>query len=75
MDEKDSSKKRNYKILQTIFFKPFPNYKSDILSDGKQFVYRLGTLPLKESYFKSYLGWLDGKTSNLYFLIYSFFEH
>ena len=30
------------------YFKPFPNYKSDVLSDGKQFVYRLGTLPLKE---------------------------
>ena len=30
------------------YFKPFPNYKSDVLSDGKQFVYRLATLPLKE---------------------------
>ena len=30
------------------YFKSFPNYKSDVLSDGKQFVYRLATLPLKE---------------------------
>ncbi|NWF65967.1 MAG: hypothetical protein HXX81_00695 [Campylobacterales bacterium] len=30
------------------YFKPFPNYKSVVLSDGKQFVYRLSTLPLKE---------------------------
>ena len=30
------------------YFKPYPNYKSDVLSDGEQFVYRLSTLPLKE---------------------------
>ena len=45
--------KRIHQRKETIkyykqYFKPFPNYKSDVLSDGKQFVYRLGTLPLKE---------------------------
>ena len=45
--------KRIHQRKETIkyykqYFKPFPNYKSDVLSDGKQFVYRLATLPLKE---------------------------
>ena len=45
--------KRIHQRKETIkyykqYFKPFPNYKSNVLSDGKQFVYRLGTLPLKE---------------------------
>jgi RNA-directed DNA polymerase len=45
--------KRIHQRRQTLkyykqYFKPFPNYQSDVLSDGKQFVYRLSTLPLKE---------------------------
>ena len=30
------------------YFKSFPNYKADVLSDGKQYVYKLSELPLKE---------------------------
>jgi RNA-directed DNA polymerase len=45
--------KRIHQRRETIkyykqYFKPFPNYKSDVLSDGKLFVYRLSSLPLKE---------------------------
>ena len=40
--------RRETKKYYKQYFKPFPNYKSDVLSDGRQFVYRLSTLPLKE---------------------------
>ncbi|MCT7468519.1 group II intron reverse transcriptase/maturase [Aliarcobacter cryaerophilus] len=40
--------RRETKKYYKQYFKPFPNYKSDALSDGRQFVYRLSTLPLKE---------------------------
>lgn len=68
MDEKDSSKKRNY--------------KSDVLSDGKQFVYRLGTLPLKEfikikseanPYDKSFDEYFINKVVHFYFALLVYF--
>ena len=40
--------RRETKKYYKQYFKPFPNYKSDVLSDGRQFVYILSTLPLKE---------------------------
>ena len=40
--------RRETKKYYKQYFKPFPNYKSDVLSDGREFVYRLSTLQLKE---------------------------